>query len=535
MAWNPNTGYLCLILHAHLPYVRHPEYAFALEEHWLYEAITECYVPLLEMLERLVEDRVDFRLTLSMTPTLISMLRDPLLQSRYLERLETLIDLAKKEMKRTQKDVGFHDLASMYHARFLKAREVFAKRYHKDLVAGFKRFMDLGKLEILPSAATHAYLPLFSLVPSTVKAQVDLGIRYFEEAFAREPGGFWLPECGYYPGIEEILKDAGIGFTVLETHGITRADPRPKYSVYAPICCPCGTAFLGRDPETSRQVWSSVEGYPGDFDYREFYRDIAYDLAPEYIGPYIHPDGIRLDTGIKYFRITGKGKDKEIYDPLRAEKKAAIHAGNFMFNRERQIEHLVSIMDRKPLIVAPYDAELFGHWWYEGPGWLECLMRKIQEGQEIFRLVTPTEYLEEYQIHQVCWPSMSSWGYGGYSEVWLNDSNQWIYPRLHSASLTMEALADRKPASKMEERALNQAARELLLAQASDWPFMITNGNGQYAEARLEIHLRRFEDLAKEIETGRIDKDGLVQMEAEDNIFPAVDYRAFAPSRKQMD
>jgi 1,4-alpha-glucan branching enzyme len=529
---NLKTGYLSLILHAHLPYVRHPEHAFALEEQWLYEAITESYVPLLMMLERLVEDRVEFRLAFSVTPTLVSMLRDPLLQSRYLKRLDTLIELARREMKRTEKNPAFHSLASMYHARFLGIRDTFVNHYQKDLVEGFKRFMDLGRIEILASAATHAYLPLLSLVPSSVRAQVSIGIRHYEEVFGTKPRGFWLPECGYYPGVEEVLKDSGIRFIVLETHGITRADPRPKYSVYAPICCPCGVAVLGRDPESSRQVWSSREGYPGDYDYREFYRDVAYDLDLDYIGPYIQPDGIRSDTGIKYYRITGKGDNKEIYIPLRAEAKTETHAGNFMFNRGKQIEYLASIMDRKPLIVAPYDAELFGHWWYEGPVWLDRLIRKIQSQQETFRLIAPSEYLDEYPVSQVCSPSMSSWGRGGYSEVWLNDSNEWIYPRLHRASSTMEVMARRDPANDLEARALNQAARELLLAQASDWPFMISNGlTFRYAQERLETHLHRFERLVEEIQNRTIDPNALAGIEEQDKIFETImDYRSFASS-----
>ncbi|MEJ2724006.1 MAG: DUF1957 domain-containing protein [Deltaproteobacteria bacterium] len=523
-------GYLSLILHAHLPYVRHPEYAFALEEQWLNEAITETYVPLLKMLEKLVEDGVDFRLAFTMSPSLVFMLRDPLLKSRYLNRLDTLIELSKQEMKRTEKDPAFRDLAAMYYSRFLGVRDAYANHYQKDLVEALKKFMELGKIEILASAATHAYLPLLSGVASSVRAQVSIGIRYYEEVFGRKPRGFWLPECGYYPGVEEVLKDFGIQFIVLETHGIIHADPRPKYSVYAPICCPCGIAALGRDPESSRQVWSSLEGYPGDSDYREFYRDVGYDFDLDYIGPYVHPDGIRLDTGIKYYRITGKRDHKEIYVPLWAEGKADTHAGDFMFNREKQIEHLASIMDRKPLIVAPYDAELFGHWWYEGPVWLDRLIRKVQNEQKTFRLITPSEYLEEYPVNQLCSPSMSSWGYRGYSEVWLNDSNQWIYPRLHRASSTMEMIARRNPADGLGKRALNQAAREVLLAQASDWPFMMSNGsNAPYARARLETHLDRFQKLAGEIQTGTIDQDDLVKIEGQDNIFETIDYRSFAP------
>ena len=403
-------GYLAIILHAHLPYVRHPEYELSLEERWLYEGITEAYIPLLLLLERLVEEQVDFRLTLSLTPTLASMLLDPMLQSRYLRRLERLIELAGREMHRTRPYPEFNRLARMYFQHFKKIRTAYIDRYRRDLISAFAKLQMSGKVEIIASAATHGYLPLLAINPSAVRAQVRIGVEFYRQLFGRGPDGFWLPECGYYAGVEEVLREHGVRYTVLETHGVTRADPHPRYGVFGPIFCPNGVAVFGRDPESSTQVWSSITGYPGDYDYREFYRDIAFDLDFEYIRPYLHPEGIRADTGIKYYRITGKGNHKEVYVPMRAQKKAELHAGNFMFNREKEVEYLASIMDRKPLVVAPYDAELFGHWWFEGPLWLNSLIRQIASQQKTIRLVTLSEYLKEYPINQICQPCMSSWG-----------------------------------------------------------------------------------------------------------------------------
>ncbi len=522
-------GYLAIILHAHLPYVRHPEHEDSLEENWLYEAITETYIPLLLVFEGLVKDGVDFCLTLSISPTLASMLVDPLLQSRYLNRLERLIELAEKEINRTKSSPEFNALAHMYHKRHLQVRDAFLNRYDRNLVQAFKSLQEQGKVEIIASAATHGYLPLLSVDKSAVRAQIQVGIEHYQLSFGRRPKGFWLPECGYYSGVDELLREHGIRYTILETHGITRAKSRPKSGVYAPIYCPSGVAAFGRDPESSKQVWSSTEGYPGDYDYREFYRDIAYDLDLDYIKPYIHRDGIRVDTGFKYFRITGKSDHKEVYVPERAEKKAELHAGNFMFNRERQIEYLDSTMDRKPIIVAPYDAELFGHWWFEGPIWLNHLIRKIANDQQTIRLTTPSEYLEEYPINQASTPSTSSWGYNGFHETWLNKSNDWICRDLHHGASCMERLAKSHPqADGLTLRALNQAARELLLAQASDWAFMVNTGTtAEYATLRTKTHLLRLNRLMNEIEACRIDKEWLSMIESRDNIFPQIDYRSF--------
>jgi 1,4-alpha-glucan branching enzyme len=522
-------GYLAIVLHAHLPFVRHPEHEDSLEENWLYEAITETYIPLLLSLDTLAEQR-DFRLTFSITPTLASMLDDQFLRSRYLNRLEKIIELARKEIKRTRPQPEFNKLAHMYYKNLTKVRTAFLDRYDRNLIQAFKRLQDLGKIEIIASAATHGYLPLLSLSDAAVRAQIQVGIEHYQQLFGRKPMGFWLPECGFYPGADDMLKEQDIRYTIVETHGITHGHPRPNHGVYAPVYCPSGLAVFGRDPESSKQVWSSAEGYPGDYDYREFYRDIAYDLDLDYIKPYIHRDGIRFDTGFKYFRITGKTDIKEVYIREAAEKKAEVHAGNFIFNREKKIEYLSSIMDRKPIVVAPYDAELFGHWWHEGPMWLDNIIRKVGLEQNSIRLITLSEYLEEYPINQVSVPSASSWGYEGFHTVWLNGNNDWIYPHLHRGALIMEKLAKRFPSAKgLKQRALKQAARELLLAQASDWAFMLHRDvMAEYAAKRVKTHMLRLLRLREEIETGKIDRDWLSMIESQDNIFPQIDYKVFS-------
>lgn len=521
-------GYLALVLHAHLPYVRHPEYDHALEENWLFEAISETYLPLLLLLDGLAEDNIDFRLTLSITPTLAAMLGDPFLQYRYCNRLEHLIELATREIVRTRSSV-LNDLAHFYHQRLLRLRHAYLNRYDRNLVQAFKRHHDLGQVEIVASAATHGYLPLLSTIPAAARAQVEIGVKEYQRLFNTRPSGFWLPECGFSPGIEGHLADQSLRYTILETHGITRAEPRPAYGVYAPVSSPAGVAVFGRDPESSRQVWSSVEGYPGDYEYREFYRDIAYDLDREYLSPCIHPEGYRMDTGFKYYRITGITERKEVYVPARAEKKAALHAENFIASRSRHIEHLAGLMDRKPLVVAPYDAELFGHWWFEGPVWLDSLIRKLGTQQTPVRLVTLSEYLEEYPDNQVASPSASSWGQSGSHETWLNASNDWIYPHLHQGAQIMARLAHKySPADGLTLRALKQAERELLLAQASDWAFMLHSDKmGEYAERRTKTHLAQFIRLKDAIENRKIDQRWLAMIECRNNIFPQIEAGAF--------
>ncbi|MEK7850156.1 MAG: 1,4-alpha-glucan branching protein domain-containing protein [Candidatus Omnitrophota bacterium] len=519
-------GYLCLVLHGHLPYVRHPEHEDFLEEDWLYEAITETYIPLIAMFERLSQDQINFRMTMSITPTLASMLTDQLLQERYLRHLNRLIELAHKEVERTRWMQGFQELAVMYLNIFINARELF-ERYHRNLVSAFKRFQDAGNLEIVTCGATHGFFPLMDVAKASVRAQVKVAVANYEKNFGRRPKGIWLPECGYHPGDDEILKENGIKFFFVDSHGILHGTPRPKYGVFAPVYCKSGVAAFGRDTESSKQVWSSVEGYPGDYYYREFYRDVGFDLEYEYIKPYILPDGVRINTGIKYYRITGTSDEKMPYEPHMAREKAASHAANFMFNREKQVEYLYDALGRRPIIVSPYDAELYGHWWFEGPMWLEFLIRKITYDQKTIKLVTPSEYLAENPRNQVLTPSMSSWGWKGYSEVWLQGSNDWIYRHLHKASSVMTCLVKQSPNTNgLKKRALNQALRELLLAQSSDWAFIVATGTHvSYAQRRTKDHLLRFFKLSEDISSDSIDEEFLKELEYKDNIFPEIDYR----------
>lgn len=518
-------GYLCIVLHSHLPYVRHPEHEDFLEEDWLYEAITETYIPLILVFERLLNDKVDFRLTMSLTPTLISMLEDSLLQERYLKHINKLIELAHKEVERTRWQADFQHLANMYLGCFYEAREVF-ERYNRNLVSAFRKFQDAGKLEIITCGATHGYFPLMEVTRASIRAQVKVAVSHYERVFGCSPRGIWLPECGYNPGYDEILKEGGLKYFFVDAHGILHGSPRPKYGVFAPVYCKSGVACFARDLESSKQVWSSIEGYPGDYYYREFYRDIGFDLDYEYIRPFIHPDGVRINTGIKYYRITGND-GKLPYMAHLAREKAAEHAGNFMFNRQRQIEYLYELMHKKPIIVSPYDAELFGHWWYEGPLWLDFLIRKIVFDQDQIRLITPSEYLAENPRNQVITPSLSSWGWKGYNEMWLQGANDWVYRHLHIASEKMTELAKGfSGADGILKRALNQALRELLLAQSSDWAFIMGTGtHTAYAIKRTKEHLLRFTRLYEDIKTNSIDEDWLSQIEYKDNIFPQIDYR----------
>jgi len=522
-------SYFSLVLHAHLPYVRHPEHEHFLEENWLYEAITETYLPLIQIMDGWLRDGMDTRLTLTLSPTLCSMLLDPLLQDRYVRHLQGLLELVEKELVRTHWDQAFQPLALMYRQRFNALRESYFA-YGRNVVGAFRKFQEQGKLEIITSAATHALLPLLANHPPSIRAQILVARDHYRRCFGCDPRGIWLPECAYVDGVETVLQEANIRWFTIDTHGLLHARPRPRYGVFAPLFTPNGIAAFGRDLESARQVWSKDEGYPGDPRYRDFYRDIGFDLDYDYVKPHMPAAGQRTFTGIKYHAITGAEEEKAVYDRRTALQTAAEHAQHFLDERLKQARGLVGVMDRPPLVLSPYDAELFGHWWYEGPEFLDYFIRKTYYDQQLIRLTTPGEYLCAHPTHQVARPSPSSWGEEGYLKVWLNETNEWIQPHLSVAQERMTELAQRYPkASGLTERALKQAARELLLAQSSDWPFILRTGTSpDYARRRVKDHLLRFIALHEQLTATQIDAEWLGRVEAMDNIFPEVDYRYWA-------
>jgi len=501
-------GYLALVLHAHLPFVRHPEHARHLEERWFYEALVECYLPLLDAFDRLADEGVPFALTMSVTPPLAAMLRDELLRQRFHEHLARAEALAGKETARLEAlgDQRFAPVAAFYRDHFARMRGVW-DRHQGDVVAGLVRHWDAGRLELLTCSATHCYLPGMLAAREGIRPQLELGVRGFERLVGRRPTGAWLAECAYHPSFDEEIARAGIRFTVLDTHGVSNARPRPPFGVHAPIASPSGVAFFARDVESSKQVWSRDEGYPGDAYYREFYRDIGFDLPESELMGEVAADGSRLMTGLKYFRITGKDVEKQPYQPGVAAQRAHEHAGNFVFNRAEQVKHLAATMPVPPIVVAPYDAELYGHWWFEGPMFLEAVFRRLPEAGGVVAPITLRQYLDRHPACVQATPSASSWGAGGYGEVWVGHEAAWTWRHVHHATRYARWLVERhRGAEGRCGQALDQLVRELLLLQSSDWPFILKTGTAtRYAEARIRSHVHRLRHLGHMVEAGRVE------------------------------
>lgn len=515
-----------MLLHAHLPFVRSVEHDRFLEENWFFEACTETYIPILQMLDRVCEKGIPGSIVLSVSPTLAHMLRDPLLNKRYQLHLQKSLELASQEIERFEGDPVRQPLASFYRERLFAIQQAFAVRYNRDILGALLRHFRAGRVELVSCVGTHPFLPAYQSDPATVDFQLACTQAACKDWLGAVPKTVWLPECGYFEGLDSLLQKRGFTGIFMETHGVLLARPSPRYGVFEAVTTPAGVRALGRDQASSREVWSRTAGYPGHPEYREFFRDLCREVPREYLGDYYYAGDCPIETGFKYYRITG-GETKELYRPWAALHLAREHARMFVENREKQILDLSPHMEVPPVIFAPYDAELFGHWWFEGPDFLEALFEHVARSP-ILSLEAAGGLLQSANPLQ-CTPSFSSWGEGGYGSVWINAEVDWIYPLFFGIVTQFRALLRslRRP-TPLQRRILSQMARELALLQASDWAFMIHNKSAEgYARSRVQEHHDNFVELRRLLVGGSLRTEILEKLEEQNNIFPWMSVEQF--------
>ncbi|CAN5648212.1 1,4-alpha-glucan branching protein [soil metagenome] len=549
-------GAFTFVLHSHIPYARQAG-MWPHGEEWIHEAIAETYLPLLNALYDLHEDGVNFKLTVSVTPILAEQLADPLIIEHFVHYAAERSAWAADDVQRFSEsgDDALQDLAKFYHHLYARSLTSFTDRFGRDILGALAGLQRMGLVEISTSAATHGYLPLLSR-DSSVYGQLATGVASYERHFGTRPKTIWLPECAYRPGyvddagvhrpgIESFLASLGIQVFFSETHTVEggnpvgkaageaigpygevqrrysidlepaeRSEPATTFKPYWVGDAAGKVAVLARNNDSGQQVWSATHGYPGDFWYREFHKK----------------DGV---SGLQYWRVGGAGLDlayKPLYEPERAQERVEQHASHFATLIDQLLTGYADRTGDYGIISAAYDTELFGHWWFEGVDWLKAVLRHLASNERV-ALTTASGIIEQYPPENVLELPESSWGEGGGHFTWMNFDTKWMWPLVHGAELRMEGLVAR--ADDASERYLQQAARELLLLQSSDWPFLVTTGQAkEYASERFVEHLERFNRIAAAIESGLVDAPDsdamLIGLEDRDNPFPAIDYRRFA-------
>ena len=524
-------GKIHLLLHAHLPFVREPEYDRFLDENWFFEAMSETYLPLVQMLWRLEERGVPGTLNLSISSVLLAMLTDEVLLQKFTRHLHKQLELLEKEKVRLQDDSARLDVVNFYYRRQTSLIDHWEKVCHGKIVPMLKLLEERGKLTLLTCVGTHPFLPAYQSDVDAIRLQLGITVRAFESAFGKRPKGLWLPECGYFDGLDSILAEFGFEYFFLETHGVLLAKPAPKYGVFAPIKTPAGLYCMGREQSSSMEVWSRKTGYPGHPEYREFFKDIATERDPEYLGDYFMAGDTPIETGLKYYRITGS-EDKQVYRPWNALRIVEDHARLFVANREVTVTDLLPNMDgNKVSILCPYDAELFGHWWFEGPMFIEKMFERAASSN-VVEMASLESTMHESPDGGTHAPIFSSWGEGGFGEVWMNDEVSWAYPlffRMRAMMNEMKLRIDNSKSAQnqLQKRFYAQMARELVLFQASDWAFMIHNKSAaDYAKSRQNGHYKNVCALyaaataAVVMSRKHPDTSLLASLEKKDNLFP---------------
>lgn len=498
-------GKILFLMHAHLPYVHHPDYSRFFEENWLFEAIAETYLPLVQAMHRLLEKGVPGTLNLSVSAPLIEMLSDESLKEKFSEHLKKQLELIQKEV-RLNEGKPQETLSKFYLNRQKSLIETWERRISRDLLGAFLELEKAGKLNLLTCVGTHPFLPAYQSDPESIRLQLDITVRCFERAFGRKPQGVWLPECGYFPGLDRYLAEFGLHYFFVETHGALLASPPPKYGVFTPLRTMQGLYCMGREQKSSMEVWSRKTGYPGHPEYREFFKDIAQERPRDYLGEYFFAGDTPIDTGFKYNRITGSEK-KELYRPWNAMHLARDHAHLFVVNRETTISELLVNMDgNKACMLCPYDAELFGHWWFEGPLFLETML-ECAASSNVIEFAAADQVMTTSADSQAHEPAFSSWGEGGFGSVWINGETDKYYPqsyRLRAMIQHLKSIQERlagtnKKNVRLLSRYIKQMERELMLFQSSDWAFMIHNHSAEgYARRRLDEHYNNGHSLFAE-------------------------------------
>jgi 1,4-alpha-glucan branching enzyme len=524
-------SYFIIALHGHLPFINHPEHDTFLEEDWLFEGVADCYLPILSMLDGWKRDNVPASITMGLSPPLLSMLANSSLRERTARYLDGRLVLVERYLKTLAPDSEFRAAAefSREESGHAKARFDAAGR---DLARAFAEHHHAGRMEIMTCNVTHGLVPVLQDL-DVARAQVKEAVKAHERYLGFRPRGIWLPECGIHPHGLQAVAEENLCFTFSEDRAVRFAWPPPANDVYRPLWSPEGVGVFPRDPGSAKEVWSAAEGYPGDFRYREFYRDLGYD-APDDMLDKEHKQGtgLRKNMGVKLHKITGRVNldEKQPYDPRAAKEAVAQHAQHFAERRAEDAKDIGEALGIEPCITAAFDAELFGHWWHEGPWFLDAFLRKLAsgsvKGMKTPKPVTAYHYLELEPTQQVAYPAVSSWGDGGAFEVWVNQKNDWLWRKVNDAQVRYrDVVAKVGPhADGLLGRAVKQAARELLLAQSSDWPFILTMGTQMgYAQKRPVVHLSRAHRLLAGLERGQVNEADLSQLEERDGVLPDVD------------
>jgi 1,4-alpha-glucan branching enzyme len=527
---------ISFVFNANLPFVRETKPHFVYEELPFFESISSAFIPFLQMLERLDIDHIPFRITLVMPPVLCCLLTDELLINRYLEYVDNQITFGEKEMVRCKDNPEILKLVYKYYEEAIDKRVLFTERYNKNIPAVLSSYALRGKLELITTAAANAYLPFYINYPSSISAQIETALIAHRNFFRIRPQGFWLPELAWCDNLDSILRSYKFNWVVVDTHSALLSLVRTESGTFYPLKTQNGLFLLAKDFHAYQDIMNRKTGLPLNKAFRSYFDDAGFDLPRDYVINFISESGERLATGFKYYTKGQNGKCKEIYNIENAKTSAREAAKQFLSNRMQSLSDAQKSIHKNALSTCALPFSFFGYFWYEGWTFIEEVFREGACHPDI-RFVTPSEYLykEDPCEVSIISPEYSSSGYNGYAETYLGSSNDWIYRHILRSIERMIELSERfGDETDVRERVLNQAAREILLSTQADWLRFtanvepnISSGWQNYAQNKLELHLRNFTTLYESLGSTHLSTRFLTDLEMKDNVFPDINYRSF--------
>ncbi len=515
---------LVLNIIAHQSYIRHLDGENVSKNSILFSAISDTYLPLLNMFASLEAEGIPFKVNMVMTPTLCSLLSDPVVQEQYIEWLDSLIKLGEAEVARYPENSAEKKLAEQCLEQNKANKRDFQEVYNQDIISSIVYYAKHGYIELMATAATYAFFPHYADIPEAIQAQIEMGLRIHKQYFGLAPEGFWLPYMAYVPGLEKIIRSYGFNYTILEKQGLLFAEPKPDCGIFAPVRCKNALAVFAREADDmDKAVSSSV--------YRNQEKDIGFEAEESYLTENFREGAARVPTGYRYWNQNAA--EATCYDTDAAYEQVKKDAESFIAAQTDKLNKAACLCPEKDVsVVCSFDASFFGGSWHEGIQWLEQVFRKIA-AQDDIELNTCSDLLDnQFQLQQIT-PFTSASGENGYGEGFLDSSNAWMLRYSRKATDRMIDLAARfSDDTGLKARSLNLAAKEVLLAQSGDWAAMIhDNMNPDYAEFRFKESISAFSTIYDSLGSNSISTEWLTRMEKEHQLFPNINYHVFSTKK----
>lgn len=515
---------LVLNIVAHQSYIRHLEGDNVSKNTLLFSAISDTYLPLLNMFANLEAEGIPFKVNMVITPTLCSLLSDPVVQEQYIEWLDGIIQLGEAEVSNHPEGSEEKKLAALYLEQAKANKRDFQETFNQDLLSSIVYYAKHGYIELMATAATYSFFPHYADIPEAIQAQIETGLRIHKQYFGLAPEGFWLPYMAYVPGLEKIVRSYGFNYTILEKQGLLFANPKPECGIFAPVRCKNALAVFAREAD-------GVDVYARNEIYRNQEKDIGFEADESYLAENIKEWKARVPTGYRYRSLSPS--DTVWYDPDAATAQAEKDAADFLAVQTEKLNKAASLCpDKDVSVVCSFDASVFGGNWHEGVQWLEQVFRKAALQDDI-ELSACSDLLDnQFSLQQIS-PLTSAAGENGYGEGFLDSTNAWMLRYTRKATERMIDLAARfSDDTGLKARSLNLAAKEVLLAQSGDWAEMIHGDiHPDYAEFRFRESISAFSTIYDSLGSNSISTEWLTRMEKEHQLFPNMNYHVFSTKK----